>query len=211
MTKTYIPALGLDWLTPLYDPLMKWVMRESRFKTPLIKQAHIEAGHRVLDLGCGTGTLTILIKQIHPHANVLGLDADAKALDIARRKTRQEGVGITFFHGMADRLPYLDNSLDRVVSCLVLHHLDTENKRRALQEVFRVLRPSGELHVADFGRPHNAVARLIAYAQRSAEMSANVNGLLPEMFRDAGFGQVEESTQYMTVAGTLSLYSALKP
>jgi ubiquinone/menaquinone biosynthesis C-methylase UbiE len=211
MTKKYIPALGLDWLTPLYDPVMKWVMRESRFKTPLIKQARIKSGYQVLDLGCGTGTLTILIKQMHPGAKVVGLDADDKALDIARKKALRAGVRITFIRGMADQLPFPDESIDRVVSCLVLHHLDTENKRRSFREVFRVLRPSGELHVADFGRPHNTIARLISFAQRSAEMSVNVKGLLPEMFSGAGFRQVEESSRYMTVAGTLSLYRALKP
>ncbi len=62
----YIPALGLDRLTPLYDPWLRWIMREETFKRRLIDQAQIRAGHRVLDLGCGTATLTILIKHIHP-------------------------------------------------------------------------------------------------------------------------------------------------
>jgi ubiquinone/menaquinone biosynthesis C-methylase UbiE len=59
-------------------------MRESRFKRQLVSQAKIEKGHRVLDLGCGTGTLTILIKQTHPEAAVVGLDGDAKVLEITR-------------------------------------------------------------------------------------------------------------------------------
>jgi SAM-dependent methyltransferase len=59
----YIPALGFDWLTPLYDPLVKWLMPESKFKSHLVRQACIQAGQRVLDVGCGTATLTVLIKQ----------------------------------------------------------------------------------------------------------------------------------------------------
>ena len=212
MTKAFIPALGFEFLTPLYDFLMKWVMRESRFKIPLVKQARIEAGHRVLDLGCGTATLTILIKQTCPGAEVIGLDADVVALGIARKKAAEKGVQITLEQGTALQLPYPDNSFDRVLSCLVLHHLTTENKRQALKEVFRVLRPGGEFHVADFGKPRNALAHLISLViGRSEEMSDNVKGLLPKMFSRAGFGQIAECTQYMTVAGALSLYRAQRP
>ena len=49
----YIPALRYDWLTPLYDPLLRWIMREEKFKRRLIAQADIQPGHRVLDLGWG--------------------------------------------------------------------------------------------------------------------------------------------------------------
>src|SRR3972149_904967 len=128
----YIPALGHDWLTPLYDPLLRWVMREETFKRRLIAQADIQPGQRVLDLGCGTATLTILIKQVHPDSEVIGVDADVKVLDIGRAKASKAGVDITLDHGMAFQLPYPDRSFDRVLSSLVLHHLTREDKRRTL-------------------------------------------------------------------------------
>ena len=53
----YVPAAGQDWLLPLYDPFLRWVMRESVFKTRLVREARIAPGQRVLDLGCGTATL----------------------------------------------------------------------------------------------------------------------------------------------------------
>ena len=59
----YIPALSSRWLTPLYDPLLRWGMREETFKSRLIERADIQAGQHVLDLGCGTGTLTLMLKQ----------------------------------------------------------------------------------------------------------------------------------------------------
>ncbi|MDQ3253887.1 MAG: hypothetical protein M3R15_08275 [Acidobacteriota bacterium] len=71
---SYIPALSHDWLTPLYDSLIRWTMPESTIKRRLIEQSSIMSGHRVLDLGCGTATLTLLIKRTHPEATVVGLD-----------------------------------------------------------------------------------------------------------------------------------------
>ena len=90
----YIPAFGHERLTPLYDPFLKWVMREETFKHALIRQASIAQGQRVLDLGCGTATLTILVKQIHPDAEVVGLDGDTQVLEIGRAKAAKAGVDI---------------------------------------------------------------------------------------------------------------------
>src|SRR5215210_7233949 len=183
----YIPALNFNWLTPLYDPLVRWFMPESKFKSQLVKQAHIQLGQRVLDLGCGTATLTVLIKQTHPDVEVFGLDGDAQVLEIARKKAVKAGVEITLHEGLAFQLPYADKSFDRVLSSLMFHHLTTENKRLALSEVFRVLRPGGELHIADFRKPNES---------------------LPTMLREAGFEQVKEYAKYRTLFGTLSLWRA---
>lgn len=78
--KNYIPALRYGWFTPFYDLLMQWFMRESTFKRCLVVQAKIEKGYRLLDIGCGTATLTILIKKVHPEADITGLDGDPKIL-----------------------------------------------------------------------------------------------------------------------------------
>lgn len=208
----YIPALGVDWLTPLYDPILRWVMREEHFKRRLIGQARIAPGQRVLDLGCGTATLTIMLKRAHPEATIIGLDGDAKVLEIGRAKARQAGVDITLDEGMASQLPYPDQSFDRVLSSLVMHHLTTDNKRRALREIVRVLRPGGELYVVDFGKPHTAWGRLLApVIWRLEQASDNVAGRLPEMFRQAGLEQVDESIRFATIFGTLSLIQGRKP
>lgn len=212
---SYIPALGFHRLTPVYDLLLHWTMRESIFKAKLIEEASLQRGHRVLDLGCGTGTLAVLIKKAHPETDVVGLDADAKALEIAKAKAAKAQVGIQLNQGMCFRLPYPDDSFDRVLSSLVFHHLCRELKLGTLREVFRILRPGGQLHVADWGKPSSRMMRLaflmVQMLDGFATTTDNVRGLLPEFFRGTGFQDVDESAQFMTLFGTLSLYRARKP
>jgi len=211
MSHSYIPALRFRFLTPLYDPLLRWGMREVTFKRRLIEQAKIKSGFRVLDLGCGTGTLTILVKQMHPDAEVIGIDGDPRILAIARAKAEQQKEIVTFDEGLASQLPYRDNSFDIVLSSLVIHHLTTEDKQRAFCEAFRILRPGGEMLVVDFGAPHNSLAGAISLLMRHLERAEdNILGKLPAMFSAAGFNQVQLVEQFMSIVGTLTLYRGMK-
>ncbi len=203
----YIPAIGHNWLLPLYDPLMRWVMRESTFKQRLINQACIEAGHRVLDLGCGTATLTILVKRLYPGAEVFGLDGDLNALAVALRKAEGSGIRIVVDQGMSYELPYTDGSFDRVLSSLMFHHLTRDHKLSTLKEVRRILRPGGELHVVDFGPPNKGIGSLISRIfHRSERVRDNLHGQLLIFFEEAGFVGVEETGQHTTAMGALSFY-----
>lgn len=207
----YIPALNKTWLTPLYDPLLRWGMREEQFKAYMIRQADIRPGDRVLDLGCGTGTLTIMLKRAHPAADVVGLDGDPQVLAIARAKATQAAIAITWDEGLAYHLPYPDRSFDRVVSSLVMHHLTSPNKQRAMQEAFRVLRPRGQFHIVDFGPPHTLYGRLVAPLVRRLEHAAdNAAGRLPVMLQQAGFTAVDVPARFATVFGTLAAYRAVR-
>jgi ubiquinone/menaquinone biosynthesis C-methylase UbiE len=207
----YIPPLKFGWLTPAYDFILRITMRESTFKQQLVHQAGIEKGFQVLDLGCGTGTLTILIKSTHPGAGVIGLDADARALDIAAAKIRKAGLDISLVKGMAYELPFADASFDRVLSSLMFHHLEQDDKRRTFSEVFRVLRPGGEFHLADFGPPRNPAMYLVSKILSLFErVDDNIRGLLPGMMGEAGFEEVMETTSFLTAFGTLRLYRARK-
>jgi ubiquinone/menaquinone biosynthesis C-methylase UbiE len=210
----YKPALSYDLLTPLYDLVIRLTMPESKFKRRLVEQAQIQKGHRVLDLGCGTATLTILTKKIHLDADLVGLDGDQRILTIAREKASRAGLEITFDQGMSFDMPYPDASFNRVLSSLMFHHLTREDKRRTLKEVFRVLQGDGELHVADWGKPQNILMRMASLPLRTFDSfettSDNVKGLLPDLFREAGFRKVDEQVRYMTLFGTLSLYKACK-
>lgn len=200
----YISALNQNWLTPLYDPVLKWGMREETFKRYLVEQAHLESGQKVLDLGCGTGTLTIQIKQFLPQIELFGLDGDPAVLRIAREKAATANVNIRWEEGLAYHLPYPAASFDRVISCLMIHHLTAPNKLKAFQEVFRILKPSGEFHLLDFGKPTSIGMSLISIPiARMEEVGDNIRGYLPGMLQIAGFSAITETRHFKTIFGEL--------
>ncbi len=210
----YIPALSYDWLTPFYDTAVRLTTREKVFKKALVEQANIKANHRVLDLACGTGTLTIIIKNAQPQATVVGIDGDAKILEIARTKAKESGVEMQFDEGMSFDLPYKEESFDRVVSSLFFHHLTREDKLKTLREVKRVLKSNGEFHITDWGLPANLLMKgssyLIQLFDGSETTADSFNGLLQKLMTDAGFEAVEETNSFNSLFGTIRLHKSRK-
>jgi ubiquinone/menaquinone biosynthesis C-methylase UbiE len=208
----FVPALGYRWLTPAYDAVVAATIRERTFKRALVSQVALKSGERMLDLACGTATLTIMAKRDEPSADLTGLDGDKEMLARACRKADQAGVRIRFDLGMSDQMPYGDASFDKVMSSLFFHHLQRDTKLATLREVRRVLKRGGTLHVADWGKAANPLMRAAFYQIQLLDgfpnTSDNVDGRLPEFIRDAGFNDVIETRRFSTVFGTLSLYRA---
>lgn len=208
----YLPALRFRALTRFYDPLIRATTRESTFRRRLLDQAGLAPGQRVLDLGCGTGTLALLALAEQPAAELTGLDADPEMIARARAKAEDAGAEARFDEGRSDRLPYADGSFDRVLSTLFFHHLDPEPKRRTAAEIARVLAPGGELHVADWGRPADPLMAVAFLGVRVLDGFENTRssarGELPRLFEDAGLLDAAETGRMRTVFGTLSLYRA---
>jgi ubiquinone/menaquinone biosynthesis C-methylase UbiE len=165
----YLPAAGLDLLLPLYDPLVK-LLGADRARKKLFDQASVQPHHRVLDIGCGTGTFAVAIKGWLPAVEVVGLDPDPKALARSRRKADRAGVSIRFDQGFANALPYPDASFDRVFSSLMFHHLPHDAKLATMREARRVLKAGGSLHLLDFEQEgshgHNPLARWLHSRKR---------------------------------------------
>lgn len=209
--RSYLPAAGLDWLLPLYDPLLRWILGEDSLKGALIDQSEVEPGQRILDIGCGTGTLTVRVKQLHPGTEVFGLDPDPKALEIARRKAARAGLTVRFDRGFSDALPYPESTFDRVFSSLMFHHLAGSEKLATLREVRRVLRSGGSLHLLDFGPPRGAAASVLArLLHRSQQIRDNLEGRIPALMREAGLERAEEVTHRATLFGSVSYYRSVR-
>ena len=208
MSGSFIPALRFHFLTPLFDPFMRFALPDREIKRDLVEQARLSNETRVLDFGCGTATLTILIKRRYPGALVRGLDVDEVILAKARRKAEADGADVGFDVYDGGRIPYQDGSFDRVVTCFVLHHLDDLGKTGALREIFRVLTPGGELYVADFDRARNLLRRAAFEAVRLTDSRkstrANAQGRLRTMIASAGFENVVELSRHPTAIGEVT-------
>jgi SAM-dependent methyltransferase len=208
----FVAALRFPVLNRAFDPVVRLTMREARFKPQLLSQSEIQPGHRVLDLGCGTGTLAIMAKRRTPEADVVGLDGDPDILRQARAKAERAGVAVGFDEGYSTELPYEDDSVDRVLSTLFFHHLTTDEKRQTAREIARVLKPGGELHVADFTRPRDPLMAgafmLVRVFDGFERTRVNRRDQLGELFVEEGLGSWSETQSFRTGFGRLGLAKA---
>jgi ubiquinone/menaquinone biosynthesis C-methylase UbiE len=211
----YLPAVRFNFLTPLFDVFVRTTTRERAFKQKLLEQAGLSGGIDALDIGSGTGTLAIWAKQREPGVRIRGLDGDPAIIRQAERKAARAGVEIQFDEGLSYDLPYADASFDRVLSSLFFHHLVLHDKQRTIAEVVRVLRPGGELHVADWGQPRSLPAKAGAVAIRRFDGDEptrdNLAGRLPELFEAGGLLDARERERVSAPLGVVSLYSARRP
>jgi ubiquinone/menaquinone biosynthesis C-methylase UbiE len=206
----YIPAFGKDALLPFYDLLTR-ALGMGRVYDNLIAQAELADGLRVLEIGCGTGNVTTRVKRAEPGADVIGTDPDPLALARAQRKA-QGLAGIRFERAYAQELPFADGEFDRVLSSMMLHHLDEDVKAGALAEVHRVLRPGGRLHIVDIGGHttghHGLAAR---WMKRNPHAAGNLGDAIPRLLRTVGFDCAEVGTRRHRLIGQLTFYRATRP
>jgi ubiquinone/menaquinone biosynthesis C-methylase UbiE len=204
----YVPAMGRDWLLPIYDTFTR-LLGVPAAHGFLVDQAGIGPGQDVLEVGCGTGNLALLVARRYPDARVVGLDPDPRALALAGRKAARRGVSVQLDRGFGDALPYPDASFDRVLSAFMFHHLEAEEKRAMLREIRRVLRPGGRLHLLDFGgshhRPHGFLAKRIHTSPRIQE---NLGDRIPTLMREAGLADAQETGHMPTRAGHCAVFRA---
>lgn len=210
--RAYLPALRFRALTPLYDRVLRVLLPEERMKAMLIYQASPQPGERVLDLSCGTGTLTLALKRACPEAHVVGVDADPDALAIARSKAREANLDIELRQSFAHDTGYEERSFSIIFSSLMFHHLATEAKMRTLNHAYALLRDGGELHVLDWGKAQNVAMRAAFLTVQArdgfATTNDNVRGLLPKMMHNARFREITETVRLPTVLGTISMHRA---
>lgn len=204
--RKYLPAASLDLLLPAYDPIMR-LFGFTKALRPLVEQAELLPRYTVLDIGCGTGALTLVIKEAHPEITVTAIDPDPRALARAERKAKRAGMTVRFDRGFADALPYPDEAFDRVFSSMMLHHVPRRDKLNVLKDVRRVLRPEGRLELLDFaGGTHS----LLAHILHGHTASDSANARLLERMREAGFAEALRTATRHTPFGALGYYQARK-
>jgi len=158
----------------------------------IVEMARIKPGDKVLDVGCGTGDLTLTaMKCAGSSGSAYGIDASPEGVDLARKKAERSGAKAVFEVGLIEKIPYPDATFDVVISRLVIHHLPDDLKRQGFAEIFRVLKPGGLFFLADFKPPTNRVlAHVIsALVGHRMMMQSNVWGI-PPMLIETGFVNV---------------------
>ena len=215
MSARFVPALRFAWLTDAYDFFLSLTFPERKIKQSLIDQMSLNGSETILDFGCGTGTLAIMLKEQYPRLNVIGVDVDDKIIAIAESKIRQKGLQISVrkYDG-EDLSAFGIQQFDKIVSSLVFHHLPTRNKRMVLSQLYKLIKPEGELHIADFGKPKTLYTQsafgLLRRFDGVENTAVNVNGLLPRFIKDSGFFKAEIVQSFNTAFGTIDLINAFK-
>lgn len=212
--QTFIPALGYDWLTGLYDLTIKLTMPEKKFRSRLIDELNPLDGERILEFGYGTGQNLILLQERNPRTHLVGVDIDPKVRRIALAKISKRNLTIQLDLYDGKTFPYPDAAFDKVVSSLVFHQLPRQTKLRSLQEIYRVLKPAGTLIIGDWGKARSPAMRaafyLVQLLDGFANTTDNVNGLMPDFIAQAGFHSVKETGYMNTRLGTYSYYQGIK-
>jgi len=167
-----------------YDLVVKLLTfgRENTLRNQTIHHAAISKGTVVLDVGCDTGTLTLLAKtEAGDSGRVHGIDASPEMIAVARQKAVQQKCDVDFQTGVIEALPFSDGTFDVVLSSLMFHHLPPDLQQSGLAEIYRVLKPGGRLIVVDMKRPTTLPQRLAMMTLVHHGLTSDVHDLLPLM------------------------------
>lgn len=211
--EAFTPALGRLAPARFFDHIVA-LTRERLWRGLTVTHLAPQPDDAILDVGCGTGSLAVLASRVEPLARIVGLDPDPEVLAVARGK--DPDARVRWLAGMGDALVESvgAESMDGVVSSLVLHQCPIPVKRAILASMFAVLRSDGRLVIADYGlqrtRLMRMAFRIVQFADGKTDTQPNADGVLPQLISAAGFADVREVEVVQTITGSISIYVACK-
>ena len=211
----FVPALGWRALTPFYDAVIRTLTRESVWRAELVNQIGPKPRERVLDVGCGTGTLAVLLKQAQPSAQIIGLDPDPEVLDRAAAKARKAGVEIEWRQGFARDAASLGMRFDKAVSSFVFHQVPLAEKETGISAMAASVRAGGEVFIADFARQRSRLMQrlfgIVGRVDGLANTKPNAEGALERIIGSIDADAAVPKRVVRTPLGEISLFRWRKP
>ena len=189
---------------PYYDTITRIMTlgQERAIRAASIAIAGIKPGDSVLEVGCGTGTLTLAAKaQVGSMGKVYGIDIAPEMLAVARRKAARQNLDIVFGPGRIEDIPFPDSQFDAVLCSFMIHHFPDDNVRqKGFAEVQRVLKPNGRLLIVDLEPPTGLPMSHLAALLYGRQMMQNNNRKLLPMMTTAGFVDISIQTKFKVIA-----------
>lgn len=182
----------INWAR-FYDIFVNFLLmgQQRKFRESMLTLARIQPGEKVLDVGCGTGTLAIIAKQrSHASVQIHGQDAAPEMIERARQKAHRTHVAVDFQPGLAEAISFPDNTFDLVMNSLMVHHLPGDLKSKAFAEMYRVLKPGGRLLIVDFEPPKGGLLKTVLTILLG-QMTGIDNTQIPPLVSAAGFQDVK--------------------
>jgi ubiquinone/menaquinone biosynthesis C-methylase UbiE len=168
-----------------------------------VSLAQVNPGDSVLEVGCGTGTLTLAAKrQAGPSGKVFGIDVISGMIEVSQRKAAQANEEVTFQLGSIDNIPFADNLFDVVMCSFMIFHMSEATRRKGIAEIYRILKPKGRLLVLD-----------LASTPSSSTNTQGPSGDIPQhdlqelrpLMEASGFSAIESGPVEFQIQGSPSI------
>jgi len=182
----------MEGMVHSYDAYMRRMTfgREHILREVTVSLAGVKPGDWVLEVGCGTGSLTLAAKRrAGPSGRVFGIDIIPGMIEVSRQKAAQANQEITFYLAGIDEIPFAESQFDVVMCSFMIFHMSEAVRRKGLAEIYRVLKPGGRLLVLDLAMPTQPLSRFIARKLLGFGVEHELSELIPVM-ETAGFSGI---------------------